>query len=541
MRVLPNLTIEDGNFTRASTATYVNVAGLVASAAVNVIRANFHPITHAAEGVLLESAATNLFSRSEEHDNAAWTAALANFGAAVVAPDGATTAEKFQETATSGVHSLTRAAAVTIVANTLYTWSVWVKVGDRTKVQLKFGNVGFTNSVSYDFDASAGTASAATVTGTTTQNTIRITPYGSGWYRVGVTAIIDAVSTTCNVLYSLMNAAATNYAGTAGLGLYLWGSQLEAGSIATSYIPTVATSLTRAPDVTTGATLISSSVPEPDTGEVLWVAATPYVIGDIRYWTDHRKYKCLINVTSSTPPSEDSTNWEDIGATNKYATFDLNSNQQTVTASPYVIVVSPNRRIDGIALVGLEAAQVNIRMTVGSTVYYDETTSTQVRNTISWLTYLTGSFRNVPTLVEFALPAISGATITITLIGSTIKCAGLIMGTSVYLGKAQYDAEAGWLNFSRIERDDFGTLSTLVPRKSVPKIDIKTELPKANVNTVREARKQLNAVVALYSGLDDLVDEDYFESLLLVGIYREFSINLTYPDCAIVSLQLEEI
>src|ERR1700749_2120510 len=46
-------------FTRASAASYFNVGGTLSSAATNIPRFDFDPVTHAARGLLIEGAATN--------------------------------------------------------------------------------------------------------------------------------------------------------------------------------------------------------------------------------------------------------------------------------------------------------------------------------------------------------------------------------------------------------------------------------------------------------------------------------------------------
>jgi hypothetical protein len=80
--------------------------------------------------------------------------------------------------------------------------------------------------------------STATVTGGTIQN------YGNGWYRVSVSGTTAA--TVTNPKVELIRAAQIR---NSVAGIYIWGAQLETGPIATSYIPTVASTVTRDADV----------------------------------------------------------------------------------------------------------------------------------------------------------------------------------------------------------------------------------------------------------------------------------------------------
>ena len=544
MKVIPNVTITDNGFTRSTVGTYVNVSGVLSTAAINAVRLNFDPVTHAPLGMLIETAATNLMTYSEQLDNAAYVLTGATVGVnAIASPDGAVTADKFIEGA-STTHYLSRTSGMTINAYASYTQSFFIKAAGRTLYQFGFGSFVSGNGVEYTIDLTAGTIGNATPYGTASQYNAGIMAYGNGWYRVFITVICDTFSTAAGFWLTPSNGSTTAYTGDGSSGCYLWGFQLETGTAYSSYIVTTTAAVARGADVLTSGTFGSSTIAEPDTtvGEVVWNAATSYSAGQVVILTStHRKYtKIGVTGVFATAPNLDANNWADSGATNRWALFDLNRNAKTVTAGPLVIVVAPGKRIDSIGLVGLTANTVRIQVMVGNTSFYDQTITTLLRNTLTWSQYLLGSFRYAPSVVQFNIPPVSNCTVIITLEGTAVKCAGLVMGIGIYLGRGQYSATNSALNFSKIDRDAYGN-ATLVARRSVPKVDIKTEIAKQYVDQVRDVRTDLNAVVAMWSGLDDRTTEDYFESMLIVGIYKEFSISLDYRDQASVTLQVEEI
>jgi len=67
-----------------------------------------------------------------------------------------------------------------------------------------------------------------------------ITAVGNGWYRCGIVFTATSISTVPDLV--LNGTFGTNQ------GHFMWGAQVEAGAFATSYIPTVASQVTRSPD-----------------------------------------------------------------------------------------------------------------------------------------------------------------------------------------------------------------------------------------------------------------------------------------------------
>jgi len=295
----------------------------------------------------------------------------------------------------------------------------------------------------------------------------------------------------------------------------------------------------------TTSNLVSSTVAEPSPGETAWNSATSYTVGQVVIrTTTHRKYECQIAGVDAGLPESTPTRWLDVGPTNKWAMFDQNRNLQTVATTTMTIEVTPGKRINSIAVLGVQAKTVTVTMKVGSTVVYGPVVKNMNgRITSSWSEYFFGAFDYVPSLLITDLPPYSGATIVVTLnntSGQEVKCSGLVIGNKIFLGNVQYNASSDSLNFSKIERDEFGN-SLLIPRRTVPKTNQTLWVDKENVNTLRSVRTTLNAIPALWSGLDEDYDNPYFESILIYGIYKQFEINLSAPSYAEVQLELEEL
>ncbi len=236
-------------FTRGTTATFTGSNGLIQTAAINAPRFDYDPVTLAAKGLLIEEQRTNLVTYSEQFDNAAWTKTRATISAnAAVSPDGTSNADTLVEDTSAGTHWVGRNIAAS--ASTAYTASIFVKAAGRTAGQFQiFGNSG---GSTVSFNLSTGTATAAGAYGGWASASTTITNFGNGWYRITNTATTNTGLTNFDFRLFLENPAGTpSYTGNGTSGFLIWGAQLEAASFATSYIPTVASQVTRSADVAT--------------------------------------------------------------------------------------------------------------------------------------------------------------------------------------------------------------------------------------------------------------------------------------------------
>jgi hypothetical protein len=212
-------------------------------------RFNYDPVTLAPKGLLIEEQRTNLILQSETFDNASWTKVNAAVTAnATASPDGTVDADKVITGA--GVsdgqlrQSVTKAAAAT-----QYTYSIYAKAGEWNSagVYMVGPTGGFANRANVIVNLLTGVVTtAAAAAGTFTGASATVTPVGNGWYRIALTATTGTETTVEARAYPSNNGTFPNGNGTDGI--FLYGAQLEAGALATSYIPTVASQVTRAAD-----------------------------------------------------------------------------------------------------------------------------------------------------------------------------------------------------------------------------------------------------------------------------------------------------
>jgi len=223
-------------FTRASTATFFDSAGVLQSAAIDAPRFDFNPSTLAAQGLLIEEARTNLLLQS------GWAGAVG--GSPGTAP-------------TSWTIGFGTGANTTLVNSIYGTAEQAVKFdADATERIMYQQAFSVTNGVQYAasvyIEAVSGTIGDAILvtngTTTATQNTFVTSPSTPGRYTILFTATGTG---TVNIRYGIGTSAGV--VGTCSVTMSR--PQVEAGAFPTSYIPTTTTALTRAADVASVNTL----------------------------------------------------------------------------------------------------------------------------------------------------------------------------------------------------------------------------------------------------------------------------------------------
>jgi hypothetical protein len=256
-RVLPRLALDFTTgvldprvtVTRAlDTATAVNSSGYVATVNANLPRFDFDSVTLAPRGLLIEETRANLTLNSSNLSAVSWSLLRAtNTQNSGTAPDNTNTANLLLDTATSGTHVAIQ-LFIKAASPIAYSASIFLKAGVRTRGEFRMTDQAG-NGTRVTFNLSNGTVGTPTVFGTGfTLGSASVVALRDGWYRVILTTTSNSATTLGLETYIANDALAISYVGN-GSGFFVWGAQLEAGAFATSYIPTVASTVTRNADV----------------------------------------------------------------------------------------------------------------------------------------------------------------------------------------------------------------------------------------------------------------------------------------------------
>jgi hypothetical protein len=235
------------SYTVTTTQPITNYIPVLLTAQNNVARFEHNPVTRESLGLEIEEQRTNLFLYSDDFSNAYWTKIRSSITSnTIVAPDGTLTGDKLVENTDNNSHFVSRVETTT---NTNpITWSFYAKAGERPAVSFSVREgTTFTRSSTAIFDLSAGTVGAVTNAGGAS-GTTSITSVGNGWYRCSLTSTLGGTDTNSQMLLQLNNGSVSSYAGNGFDGVFVWGAQLETGAFPTSYIPTVASQVTRSAD-----------------------------------------------------------------------------------------------------------------------------------------------------------------------------------------------------------------------------------------------------------------------------------------------------
>lgn len=250
------------------------------------------------------------------------------------------------------------------------------------------------------------------------------------------------------------------------------------------------------PETVTDATLAASNVPENDFP--LWSGGTTYPMGSTVIHA-HRRWESLIVANVGNEPSAASTQWSDIGPTNRWAMFDEALGTATSAAGSIVVTIDPASPVNAVALLDVAAPLVRVQATG-----YDRAKAPPAS----------------PGVVTFLDLPLTTDPITVTISSASGASVGtMLVGRLVGLGVTEAGPSAGITDYSKKEADDFGDV-TIVERAWAKRMGLRAMLSTSAVDLVVQRLAAVRAQPCLWIG------DETLEVLTVYGFYKDFSVTV---------------
>lgn len=221
---------------RATVANYFDMDGLMKSAAINVPRIDYDPVTRKRRGLLCEGYATNIVPYSMLGGSTSLYDATLTAGVSAFA-DGTTRMSRLANTAANGANNTSMCDMYLPVPNDAGTWtfSTFLRKGTAPRTELYLAFIGGSTPVDGSFVIDWN---SMTISGPGTLQDL-----GGGLYRASVTAANNATGNETAAVRVYTRDGGADHA----VGEYVdtGGWQLEEGVEATSFIETNGSSVTR--------------------------------------------------------------------------------------------------------------------------------------------------------------------------------------------------------------------------------------------------------------------------------------------------------
>lgn len=296
------------------------------------------------------------------------------------------------------------------------------------------------------------------------------------------------------------------------------------------------------PVVIDDTTFVSSTVPETDA--TAWNAATNYAIGNTVLRPNHHVYEALAAGVNADLPEANGVRWLDLGFANRWKMFDNKIGTLTTANDSITVVLQPGR-VNALGFIGVDAATVEVSLVVDAEEVFSATYDTSDSNQVgSWYEYFYEqpqpvSSLFVPDLLSAALldvPPYGEGTLTVTFSrpGFPVSCGLMVAGMLFEVGAAQYGIETGILDFSKKERDQFGT-ATLQEGEYIDDISLEVEVASDRFDMVGREIRRIRATAVFW------ISAPGFQTFLTYGFLSEWKLTLRNTNQAFFNAKIESM
>ncbi len=291
----------------------------------------------------------------------------------------------------------------------------------------------------------------------------------------------------------------------------------------------------------TDAVLTSSDVPEND--ETEFTLGATFNLDDRVMVTTvgvHSIFISLINSNLGNQPEDDDpiipVNWARVSATNRFAMFSDQINDQTEQADSIEVVLTPAALVNGMSFFGLDATEIQIVMNdPGEGEVYNKTFElTDDSGVNDWYAWYFEPIIRQTTFAVLDIPPFVSATLTVTIrnIGFIAKCGLLSIGSQRRLGETDFGTTVGILDFSRKERDPFGN-PIITQRNFAKRVGYTVTVHTSFVNAIQQTLSEFRTTPATWIG------SELHPSTITYGFYKDFDIIISNPTKSLLTVDVE--
>lgn len=269
----------------------------------------------------------------------------------------------------------------------------------------------------------------------------------------------------------------------------------------------------------------------------VWVVGTTYSEdAEVNY--DNSVYVSLQVGNTGKVPTTEPTWWLRKSSNNTYSMFDEFVNTQTTAASPLVIELQPGEMINSIAFFNLTDVtdiHIVVKDSPGGVVVLDQTFNLDDTTIIDWYMYFFEPYDLRTDFVLQNIPPYPNAVITCTFTGSSSVGVGAAVFGNVYqIGKTQYGVTTGIRDYSTKNVNTFG-ITTFTQRAFSKRMEANVYINNSDLRFVQKLLQDLRATPTVWIGSD----AEGYDVLSVYGYYRDFNIEIPYPNNSFCRLEIE--
>lgn len=268
-----------------------------------------------------------------------------------------------------------------------------------------------------------------------------------------------------------------------------------------------------------------------------WNSGTTYALdAEVNY--NNSIYVSLQAGNLNKTPTTEPTWWIRKSANNTYSMFDEFVNTQTTRTSPLTVEVDPGGMFNSAAffnLAGITDLHIVIKDGVAGPTVYDETFDLDDTIILDWYMYFFEPYDLRTDFIIQDLPPYANAVITATFSGDAdVYVGNMVFGNFYLIGQTQYGVTTGIRDYSTKNTNTFG-ITTFTQRAFSKRMEANVYVNNSDLRFIQKLLQDLRATPSVWIGSD----ADGYDVLSVYGYYRDFNIEIPYPNNSFCRLEVE--